>query len=209
MSKESEILEGLHYTILEKWVANGKVDILPEGMEEYMQHLTAVIGFYNQGLNKTQIIKRLRVTFKLSYHSAKNRYVDGINFFYLDNDVTYDAYMGLYADKLEKLADLATQTATNHNDLKIAGDLFLKAANIRKEIKPKETVPASLFEKPNKIYTIELDALGVHEPINRNELARLIDGMEALEETEKIRIKQDAGLEPKQLFDNNEQEVKD
>ena len=102
MGKEAEILEGLHYSILEKWVASGKVDILPQGMEDYLKHLTAVLGWHNQSFNKTQIIKRLRLTFDLNYSQAKSRYIDGLNYFYLDNDIKYAAYMGIYADKLDK-----------------------------------------------------------------------------------------------------------
>ena len=207
MSKESEILEGLHYSILEKWVANGKVDTLPEGMEEYMQHLTSVLGWHNRAYNKTQIIKRLRATFQLTYTQAKSRYIDGLNYFYLDNDIKYDAYMGIYADKLDIVTDLILQTATTPEEAMLAVKSIKEAALIREKIKPKETVPEELFQRPNKVYTLQLEDLGVHEPINRNELGRLIDAME-LEESEKLRIKQEASLESR-TFDYHEQETED
>lgn len=208
MSKESEILEGLHYSILEKWVANGKVDTLPEGMEEYMQHLTAVLGFHNRAFNKTQIIKRLRATFQLSYAQAKNRYVDALNYFYLDNDIKYDAYMSIYADKLDKVSDLIIQSATTPEELQLAIKSIKEASLIREKIKPKESVPEELFKRPNKVYTLQLEDLGVHESVDRNKLARLIDSMEQLEESEKIRIKQEASLEPRTL-NYYEQETED
>lgn len=202
MGKEAEILEGLHYSILEKWVASGKVDVLPEGMEDYMQHLTAVLGWHNQSFNKTQIIKRLRLTFDLNYGQAKNRYIDGLNYFYLDNDIKYAAYMGIYADKLDKITDLIIQTATTPEEALAAVKPIKEAALIREKIKPKESVPEKLFQRPFKVYTLQLEDLGVHESVNRNELGELIDSLE-IAEAEKYRIKQDASLEPR-ILDNNE-----
>ncbi len=208
MSKETDILEGMHYDVLLKWIEKGKVDILPQGMEDYMNHLTAVVGFHNQGLNQTQIIKRLRATFNLTYHIAKSRWVDGLNFFYLDKDVTHESYMKIYADKLDKIIDLTIQTATSSADLKNAITAIKEAVAIREKIKPKEKVSEDLFKKPNKLYTLKLEDLGVHEPVNRNLLGNMIDNMEALEESEKIRIKQEASIEPRVLFDY-EQETED
>ncbi|CAM1357660.1 hypothetical protein [Tenacibaculum halocynthiae] len=208
MSKESEILEGLHYSILEKWIATGKVDTLPEGMEQYMQHLTAVLGWHNRSFNKTQIIKRLRVTFHLDYYQAKNRYVDGLNYFYLDTDIKYDAYMSIYADKLDKITDLIIQSATTPDEALQAVKSIKEAAALREKIKPKETVPEELFKRPNKVYTLQLEDLGVHESVDRNKLAKLIDSMETLEESEKIRVKQEASLEPR-IFNYHEQKAED
>ncbi|WP_271407274.1 hypothetical protein [Tenacibaculum soleae] len=213
MSKQSEILEGVHYSILEKWVANGKVDQLPEGMEEYMQHLTAVLGWHNRSFTKTQIIKRLRATFDLDYSQAKSRFIDGLNFFYLDNDVKYDAYMGIYADKLDQIRDLIIQTATTPEEALLAVKPIVEASKLREKIKPKESVSEDFYRAPFEVYTTSLPELGVHEPINRNELARVIDAMEKLDETEKIKVKQEAGVDlgnhPRQLFTTDEQEKED
>jgi len=205
MSKEADSLEGLHYSILEKWVQNGKVDKLPEGMESYLEHLTAVSGFYNRGKNKTQIIKMLRNVFRLDYSQAKNRYVDATNFFYLDNDIKFDAYMNLYADKLDKIADLITQTSTSPEEHLLAVKPIIEAAKLRASIKPTETLPDEFFTKPYKVYTMKLEDLGVHEPINRNLIGAMIDEMQ-LDEATKIRIKGDAEVGPKTLFKEDEQE---
>lgn len=205
MTKETKILEGLHYSILEKWVTNGKVDTLPEGMDEYLNHLTAVIGWFNQSLNQTQIIKRLRATFQIDYKTAKNRWIDALNFFSLDNDLKYEAYMKIYAHKLDKISDLITQAATCPEDYKIAITAIEKAAKIRKEVIPKEVIPEEFFQKPNKLYTIRISDLGIQEEVNRNELAKMIDSM-ILEESEKERLHQEIGTKPRKLFSDNEQE---
>ncbi|MBE7649168.1 hypothetical protein [Tenacibaculum finnmarkense] len=204
MSKESEILEGLHYSILQDWISNGKVDDLPDGMPEYLNQLKAVSGWHSQAFSKTQIIKRLRATFQLNYAQAKNRYIDALNFFYLDNDIKFDAFMNIAAEQLDKVTSLILQTATNPQEAVLAIKSIVEAAKIRKEIKTKQVIPETFFQAPTEIYTIDLPELGVHEAINRNELARTIEAMENLEESEKIRIKQEAGIDlensPRQLF---------
>lgn len=205
----ADILEGMHYEILEKWVKGGRVDVLPEGMEVYLNQLTAVLGFHNRCFNKTQIIKRLRATFNLNYHQAKSRYVDAINYFYLDKDITYDAYMNMYADKLDKVSDLIIQSSTTPEEAFLAVKVIKEAALIREKVKPKDLIPEELFTRPYKVYTLQLEDLGVHEPVNRNHLAKMIDEMESLEESEKLRIKQEASLEPRQLFSSYDEETKD
>ena len=171
-----------------------------------MQHLTAVLGWHNRSYTKTQIIKRLRSTFNLDYAQAKSRYIDGLNFFYLDNDIKYDAYMGIYADKLDQVSNLIIQTATTPEEIILAIKPIVEASKLREKIKPKETISEDFYRAPFEVYTTSLPELGVHEPINRNELARVIDAMVNLDETEKIKVKQEAGLEPRQLFSSNEQE---
>lgn len=205
MSNKMEILEGLHYGILEKWIANGKVDTLPEGMEEYMNHLTAVLGFHNRSFSKSQIIKRLQASFNLSYSQAKTRFVDALNYFYLDQDIKHEAFMSIVADKLISIGNTIIQSAKSPEELILAVKPFKEAALIREKIKPTESIPEELFQRPNKLYTINLPDLGEHDPINRNLLAKMIDEMSELDEAEKLRIKQDASIEPKKLFDFNDE----
>jgi hypothetical protein len=207
MSNPSDILEGLHFSILEKWVKNGKIDDLPEGMVDYMSQLTAVLGFNTRSFNKTQIIKRLRATFGLSYQQAKSRWIDAVNYFYLDNDVKYEARINLYIDKLDKIADTIIQTATSEEEMLLAVKPIIEAAKLLKEVKPKELVPDELFTKPNKVYTFTPEDVGL-ESANRNILGQMIDQLE-IDEADKFRIKQDAGVAPKQLFQFHEQKDND
>lgn len=208
MSRKADDLEGVHYSILEKWAANGKVDSLPEEMEEYLKHLTAVLGFHTRSFGKTQIIKRLRLTFNLNYSQAKSRYIDSLNYFYLDQDVKFEARMRILAEKQEKIGDLIIQTSTSPEEAVLAVKPYAEAVKILEKIKPKESVPEDFYKKPFKVYTQDIKDLGISEPVNRNLLGKMVDAM-LLDESQKIKIKQDLGTEPKQIFQFNEQENQD
>ena len=72
-----------------------------------------------------------------------------------------------------------------------------------------ERIPEEAFKKPIKIYSLDTtDFADLPQTTNRNLLGEYVDQMN-IAEAEKVRIKQDMGAEPKELFTYNEQKKED
>jgi len=207
VSKKYEF-EGLHAEMLQDWLDTGSSSVLPDELREYLDQLDAVRGWFNAQKPKNTILKLLQVHYpKLTGVTAKSRYNDALNHFYLDNQVKKESWRNIYADLLDELRKMTIKTAKSSQDLKIAKEMIMDAAKVRGVFDPKEKeLPKELFDKPTKIYTMVPEDVGL-ESANRNLIAQQIDQL-VLEESQKLEIKKDAGLEPKTLF-NYEQENED
>ncbi|NQY31157.1 MAG: hypothetical protein HRT69_17035 [Flavobacteriaceae bacterium] len=207
MSKKYEF-EGLHAEMLQDWLDTGSSSVLPNEIVEYLQQLDVVRGWFNAQKPKNSILKLLQVHYpRLTGVTAKSRYNDALNYFWLDNQVKKESWRNIYADLLDELRKATIMSAKSPQDYKIAKEMIMDAAKVRGVFDPKEKeLPQELFDKPIKIYTMVPEDVGL-ESANRNLLAQQIE-MFALEESQKLEIKKDAGLAQKTLF-NYEQENED
>ncbi|WP_074406632.1 hypothetical protein [Aquimarina megaterium] len=203
------IFEDLHLDLLNQWIERGSRDEMPEEILEYLDQLDKARGWYNSLMTEEQIIKRLLANYPdLDRIKARNRFYDAINFFYLDNHVKKEAYANIYANKLDNIATAIIRSAENSDDYSKAVKAITEAARIRGVYeKEQDKLPKELFDKPNKVYTMNPEDLGL-PAANRNELARQIEAMNITEE-QAIKIKQDAGLEPRKIFTFHEQKKED
>lgn len=204
-------LEGLHYTILEEWVDKGRTENLPEEMATYLEQLNFVNGLWNSCHTPQKIIDKLIITYPgLDKISAKSRFEDAVNWFYLDDQVKREAWRNLIFEKMLKLVDAAIISAVSVNDYNKAS-LMLQRAYLVKGLdkEEKEKIPEEAFQKPIKIYSDNVsDFEDLPDTTNRNILAQYVDQM-LLQEDEKLRIKQEMGIEPKVLFATNEHQEED
>ena len=119
-------------------------------------------------------------------------YADSLNFFYTDDKVTVQAWRNIYAEKMDKLANIAFSMGK----IKEAKSYYQEAARLRgcydaaaPEI-PRELLDA----KPVVIYTSDPSSMGA-PPADRRSLERFIDSIPDLPEAARKRAKEDAGIE--------------
>ena len=171
-------------------------------MTVYLDQLDMIRGLQLRWKSKGFIIKLLQSEkYGLSLYLANKRYSDAMNFFYSDQQIKKEAWKNIYADKLDNLARATILSATQVKDYKIAGDLLKEAASIRGVNDPEaDVLPPELFTKVARLYTTDVSKLGLPKA-NRNQLAKLIDGLDA-NEVDKIRMKQDAMILDPKIFPN-------
>ncbi|MDE6131291.1 MAG: hypothetical protein K2F74_06835, partial [Muribaculaceae bacterium] len=135
-AKPSRIdFEGMDINRISLILADGDMDALTPQEREYYGYMDMVRGLRARTMSadgrrvvtKAGIIKLLRNTYGLSDWMARRIYADSINFFYASDDVTPRAWSNLYADKLDKMADLAIATGK----VKEARAMLLDAARLR------------------------------------------------------------------------------
>ena len=208
-------LEGLHYSILEDWVDKGRTEKFPqdiaEDMAHYLKQLNFVNGLWNSCHTPQKIIAKLILTYpELDKTTAKSRFEDAMNWFFMDDKVKADAYRNMIFEKQLQLVDAAILSAKSVDDYNKASLMLERAYKAKGLDKTEEDkIPDNAFDKPIKIYSLDTgDFADLPQNSNRNLLAQYIDEMNLTEE-QRLKIKQDADIVPKEIFPDYEQKEED
>jgi hypothetical protein len=158
-------------------------------------------------VTKAGIIKLLKSEkYGLSDWMARRVYADALNFFYSEDDVRPRAWANLYAEKLDKMADMAIALG----NLKEAKSFIAEAAKLRgcfDEDAPE--IPQELLNpKTAIIYTADAESMGANRA-DRKELEAFIDAIPDIPEMSRQRIKEDAGVKQKSILQRLMNDVKE
>ena len=192
------------YDALLAYIESGAQGNLSPELVEYIELLDVIRSMYSRYRSRDTIINFLqKPPYILSYYSAVKRFSEAINFFYLDNEIKKKAWRNVYAERLDKVADLALRASTSILDLEIYKKIIDAAARMRQLDKPDPPeLPPELFLKPFKIYTLNPEDIG-RTRADRNLLAKHIDELD-IPEKDKERVRADAGLAEINLFDDEQ-----
>ena len=194
------------YDELVAFIETGAKGNLSPELVQYLSTLELIRGLHMQYENRNAIVKLLQQQpYSLSPYLSNKYYSDAINFFYLNIEVKKQAWRNMYAEMLERAAELVYKTAKTSKDIDIFKNVILAAGTMRQlnEVEP-DDIPEEFFSKPIKIYTIDPELVG-RKKANRYELARHIDGLD-IPERDRQRVKADAMIEnnPIDLFPDDE-----
>lgn len=157
-------------------------------------------------VTKAGIIRLLKDYYGLSDWMSRRIYDDAINFFYAESSVSSRAWSNLYAEKLEKMADLAFASGKFKEGRALMNDV----ASLRgcfDEAAPE--IPRELLEpKTAIIYSADAESLGA-PAADRRELDAFIDSIPDVPELTRSRVKEDAGIKKKDLLKRMIEDVKE
>ena len=194
------------YDRLLAFIESGSKGDLPQDMIAYVELLDMIRGLHMRYKDRQGIVRFLQQPpYSLSYYLATLRYSEAINFFYLDHEISRQAWRNVSAEKLDRAADLVLKTATCAKDIDIYKNILYAAMEARQLSKEDaQDIPEDLFKKPVKIYTLDPDQIG-RRKANRNLLARHIDSLD-IPEAEKQRARSDAMIEDVEFLPGHELE---
>lgn len=199
--------DGISISQIEEVLRTGDLGVLTASERQYLSLMEMVRGLRARMLlpggrrlvTKAGIVKLLKSeAYGLSDWMARRVYADAINFFYAVDDVRPRAWANLYAERLEKYADLAVATGR----LREARSMLVEAARLRGCYKEQEAeIPAELLNAaPTVVYTA--DAADVGAPsADRRELEAFIDAIPDVPSLTRARVKQDAGIAARNLLE--------
>ena len=215
LPKPSRIdFEKIDPTSLNRILSTGDLECLTPEEREYFSFMEMVRGLRARMLlpggrkivTKAGIIKLLKNNYGFSDWMARRIYDDAINFFYSESTVTPRAWANLYAEKLEKMADLAF----TGGKFKEGRALMNDAARLRgcfDEATPE--IPEELLQPRTAIiYTSNAAAIGAPSA-DRRELEAFIDEIPEIPQLTRQRVKEDAGILPKNLLKRMAEDVKE
>lgn len=187
---------------IDRILDHGDFSVLTPEEQEYYRFMEMVRGLRARMLmpggrkvtTKAAIIRLLKTTYGLSDWMARRIYDDTLNFFYSNSSVSPRAWSNLYAEKLEKMADLAFSSGRIKEGRALLGD----AAKLRgcfDDVTPE--IPQELLEPRTAIiYTADATSLGA-PAADRKELEAFIDSIPDVPELVRDRVKEDAGIKKK------------
>ena len=189
------VIDDNKYDALLAFIETGDEGDLPEELVEYISILELIRSMHMRYENRNSIIKLLQQhPYNLSEYKAIKYFTDAINFFYLNNEIKKQAWRNVYAEKLDRAADLVLKTATSSKDIDIYKNIIYAIKDFRQLGEPEpDDIPEEFFKKPNKVYILDPRKVG-REPANRNLLAKHIDSLD-IPEKDKQRVKADAMIE--------------
>jgi hypothetical protein len=200
---------------IENILRTGDLDSLPEAERRYFDLMELVRGLRarmtlpggDRIATKAAIIRLLKSdAYGLSDWMARRVYADALNFFYTDDGVRPKAWANLYAERLEKWADLAASSG----HLKEARGLLTDAAKLRGCYEPPSAeIPSDLLDaSPVVIYAADPESLGAPKA-DRKELEAFIDAIPDIPEVSRRRVKEDAGIKRRDLLNRMIEDVKE
>lgn len=196
-------------------LATGDMNSLSPEEREYYYLMEMVRGFRARQMlpggkkvvTKAAIIKLLKAEpYGLSDWMARRVYADSLNFFYTDDRVRVKAWAAYYAEKLEKWADLSAAAGR----LGDARSQLVEAAKLRGcyDRQPDE-IPVELLEaEPVVVYTADAESIGAGNA-DRKLLEAFIDSIEDLPEADRRRVREDAGIDRRDILQRMKDDVKE
>jgi len=181
-----------HPEDLRQYINTGQSGQLPAELVEYLDILELCRSMFSKYHEREFIVKTLMApTYNLSRYLANRLVTDMMNFFYANNEVKQEVWQEIYAQRFDKLAELAL---FGKDDIDMARVCWAEAAKARDIYKPKpKEIPAEFYQKKVIIYSSDPEMFGV-EKANRVELARMIDEMPDISTTDRNRLKRHSGV---------------
>lgn len=195
-------LHKIDQKVLQHFIDTGKSVSISKDMQNYILRVNAIPAIVHyEGASVTRVIGALRKQFPgMTYSEARGIYYDAMNLFYMDDDISSDAWDNYYAGKLDDLAQLSIAQGDNDVALKC----FTKAHELRirstERIKP-EAWHAPIIILNNKLKPEDLGykKKSVYDIARRDEEGFYTKQIEALpiSRDSKIKLLKDAAIDVK------------
>ena len=162
---------------------------LPENMQLYLDQLELIRSMHQKYKSKHFITNHLVTSRKITRQLAHKLYCDALNYFYLDNTITKEAWRNIYAEKLDASADVAWHL----NDMETYARNIVRAAEMRglNQVDP-PALPDDFYDRRVIIYDTDITKIGFKRE-SRAQLGEFIDALE-ITDSEKDAARQDAGI---------------
>ncbi len=195
-----EELQLLDHKLVQDFLQSGQSTSIPETLKDYILKINAVPAIvHHNGAALSRCIPALRRQFpEMTYSQARGIYEDAMNFFYMDNTVTSDAWDNYYADQFDKLARLSLAM----DKPEVAMRSFAKAHELRTRatdrIKPGDWNPPTFIIssniKPEQLGYAKQNLYDIARKAESGYYKKLIDNL-PITEKEKERLLAEAEVE--------------
>lgn len=187
------MFEKSYFSALQDYLESCCTDELTPEEQEYYNALYAVVGINRKYGKDNAIAFLMHPPFNCSRQRARRMYDEAINLFFADDTIENRAHRQMIFDNLQKAALVVLKSATSPKDMEVYGNLMIQAWKVKQLDKEDPVKRKEFKEKEFKVYTLDSKLIGI-PMVDRNELARQIDGLEDVSQRDKERLKQDAGV---------------
>lgn len=196
---------------LYEFMERGNIANAPQKIVDYLTMIEKVRGMLTRidlyG-NRDAVVKHLKLHDKMSDFKANQIINETIQYFYVENAISRDAWRNLYAEKMDKVINYAMRSIKDVSDASKVVKMLLDVSILRQVNEPdKEILPDHFFEKPINLLSLDANIFEFGKA-NRQGLEDFIDKLPELTEKERIRIKQEAMLLPLKIFPDEHEDAR-
>jgi len=206
-SENNKLIKGVHINDIYDFVDNGDPGDTPPEIALYFVLMEKVRQLHSRVLDfgtKTSIINHLVKVEGLTRHIAEKVYYDALEYYNASNRLSKQAQRNVYADKIDRQIAIFEPFVKEIKDSKELVAMIEKAAKIRQLDKEEvDVIPEEWLKKTWNLYTTDALEAGL-EPINSNELARIIDSLPDITNKERKQIAMEAAQMTIEVFPNDE-----
>lgn len=195
-----ERLRQIDHEAVRNFMLTRKGDMIAEDMRDYILQLNSASSIIHyQGASLTRVTRALRQEWPgMSYSEARTVYYDALQFFYIDDNISAEAWDNYYADRMEDIFRLAVKM----NRLDIALKASAKAHEYR--TRNRDVIRLGDWQPPVFIVSEDVDFTrmgykkkSVYEAVRRNEKKQLnrIIGQLPVTDRERTRLRNEAGVD--------------
>lgn len=183
------------FDTIQKYYESGRPGDLGQKEQAYLDLLQIVHSFDHQyGKRKTVKILTSK-PFELSYDNASELYSNAIEMFNSGRHNTKDAMRWHTADQLDTLYHSVIEMARTTKDYEIAADILSRRAKLLRLDEPEEQqLPDEQYQKTFRLLSITPESIGL-PAANRDILAAQIDSLDDVPDSEKERLRMEAGVD--------------
>ena len=200
MSTRLERLRQLDGDTVRNFMLTRKGDMIAEDLREYILQLnsaSSIIRF--QGASLTRVTRALRLEWPaMTYSEARTVYYDALQFFYIDENISAEAWDNYYADRMEDIFRLAVKMNRLDIALKASAKAHEYRTRNRDVIRPGDWQPPVFIVSEDVDFTrMGYRKKSVYEAVRRNEKKQLgrIIGQLPVTDRERERLRSEAGVD--------------
>lgn len=208
-----KIINQLSLDDIVSFMANGKLDNAPEGVPEYLNLLDKIRGMlirFDKYPNDEVIVKHLVIVDQLTRAKARIVIAEAREYFWVDKIVSKDAWIGIYAEKMDKVANLSALAIKDVRDGALVLKMYKEIFEVRtSNMDEGNEIAYELINQPRfTIYTMNPEDLGLPKA-NRNNIKALIESKTLeLSDKEKNQIFREADILPFEIFPNEQKNAR-
>lgn len=200
MSGKLERLQQLDADTVRTFLQTRKGDMIAEDLREYILQLNSASSIIHyQGASLTRVTRALRKEWpEMTYSEARTIYYDALQFFYIDDSVSAEAWDNYYADRMEDIFRLAVKMNRLDIALKASAKAHEYRTRNRDAIKPGDWQPPVFIVSEDVDFTrMGYKKRSVYEAVRRNEKKQLgqIIGQLPVTDRERARLLGEAGVD--------------
>jgi len=200
MSTRLERLRQLDSETVRNFMVTRKDDMIEEDLRGYILQLNSAASIiHHQGASLTRVTRALRLEWpEMTYSEARTVYYDALQFFYIDDSISAEAWDNYYADRMEDIFRLAVKMNRLDIALKASAKAHEYRTRNRDVIRPGDWQPPVFIVSEDVDFTrMGYKKKSVYEAVRRNEKKRLgmiIDEL-PVTDRERERLREEAGMD--------------
>ena len=207
------LLNDLSLDDITEFLLHGDLKSAPEGVADYLNLLEKVRGMllrFDLYPNDDIVIKHLVFHDAITPSKARTIISETREYFYVDTNVSKEAWKNIIAEGMQKLITAAILSAKETKDYVSIGKLYKDLADIRGvNDKDDNEIPYELLNQEQWIiYTFDVEDLGMPKA-NRNNIKALIESSTLeLSDKEKTQLFREADILPFKIFPNESENAR-